>query len=347
MKVLVVGGAGYLGGAVTDCLLHSQHEFRVYDALLYEESYRKPVDFVYGDVRDWNTLKPHLQWADAVIWLAALVGDAACQLNPEISVAINEEPVFWLGKHFKGRILFTSTCSVYGAQCGTVLTEESSTDPLSIYAATKLAAERHLAGCNALIFRLGTLYGVGDQFSRIRLDLVVNTLTVRAYRLGKITVNGGNQFRPLLHVRDAARMMVDSLVGSHVGIFNLLNQNVRILDLAYQVRNHFPDVAIEQTDMPLQDRRDYRVSNQKARTLLGFKARHTIDDAIEDMRVLLEGHRFPYLDSPRYANHLFLSTYNTHTRIAKRVAVHTEAPAAAGGNGDARASHSLEIHAAA
>lgn len=89
MKVLVVGGAGYVGGAVTDLLLMTSHDFRVYDALLYEESYRKPVEFVYGDVRDTDRLKPHLRWADAVIWLAALVGDGACALNPDISDAIS------------------------------------------------------------------------------------------------------------------------------------------------------------------------------------------------------------------------------------------------------------------
>lgn len=347
MKVLVVGGAGYLGGAVTDALLASEHQCRVYDALLYEECYRKPVDFVYGDVRDWGTLKPHLLWADAVIWLAALVGDAACQLNPDISAAINEEPVYWLTRNFHSRIIFTSTCSVYGAQHGAVLTEESRTDPLSVYAATKLAAEKHLSGSNSLIFRLGTLFGVGDQFSRIRLDLVVNTLTVVAHRLGTIKVNGGDQFRPLLHVRDAAKEIVRNLSSSHVGTFNLLTQNVRIIDLAYQIRNHFPDVAIERIEMPLQDRRDYRVSNQKARTILGFKPAHTIDDAIKDMRVLLEANRFLYLDSPRYANHLFLATYSTHTRVAKGETARTEAPASVGGNGDARASHSREFHVAA
>ncbi|MEO7795771.1 MAG: NAD-dependent epimerase/dehydratase family protein, partial [Thermoanaerobaculia bacterium] len=87
MRVLVVGGAGYVGGAVTDLLTQTSHEVRVFDALLYEESYRKPVEFAYGDVRDRAALRPHLDWAEAVIWLAALVGDPACALNPDVSVA--------------------------------------------------------------------------------------------------------------------------------------------------------------------------------------------------------------------------------------------------------------------
>lgn len=218
MNILIVGGAGYVGGAVTDLLMETEHNTRVYDALLYEEIYRKPVDFCYGDVRDHERLQPQLEWADAVVWLAALVGDPACALNPDISVAINQEPVRWLAENFDGRILFLSTCSVYGAQDG-VLDETSATDPLSVYAVTKLEAEQYLAEKNAIIFRLGTLFGVSDLFSRIRLDLVVNTLTVRAHRFGKITIYGGGQFRPLLHVRDAGKAIVDNLATEHTGIF--------------------------------------------------------------------------------------------------------------------------------
>lgn len=195
MNVLVVGGAGYMGGAVTDLLIQNKHNARVYDALLYEESYRKPVDFVYGDVRDTERLLPHLKWADAVVWLAALVGDGACALNPDISISINQEPIKLLAEHYDRRIIFMSTCSVYGAQ-DAVLDESSQTSPLSVYAVTKLAAEQYLENKNAIIFRLGTLFGVSDQFSRIRLDLVVNALTVRAHRHGEISVYGGDQFAP-------------------------------------------------------------------------------------------------------------------------------------------------------
>lgn len=311
MNVLVVGGAGYVGGAVTDLLLQGRHNTRVYDVLLYEESYRKPVDFIYGDVRDWERLRPHLEWADAVIWLAALVGDPACALNPDVSVAINQEPVGLLAKSFDGRMVFLSTCSVYGAQDG-VLDESSPTNPLSVYAVTKLGAEQYLTGKNAIIFRLGTLFGVGDVFSRIRLDLVVNILTVRAHRFGKITVYGGDQFRPLLHVRDAAQAIVDNLGSEHTGVFNLHKQNVRIVDLAYQVRNHFPDLFITQTERKFEDTRNYRVSSDKAYTVLGFKPVHSIDEGIEEIKSLLDFRRLKDVDNPRYTNQAFLSMYNTH-----------------------------------
>lgn len=314
MNVLVVGGAGYVGGAVTDLLLQRNYKVRVFDALLYEEAYRKPIPFVFGDVRDPDTLKPQLEWADAVIWLAALVGDGACALNPEISVAINQESVRWLAEHYDGRIIFMSTCSVYGAQ-DKVLDETFPINPLSVYAATKLGAEGFLLNRNAIIFRLGTLYGVGDLFSRIRLDLVVNTLTVRAHRYGRISVYGGDQFRPLVHVLDAAQAAVDNLETSHRGIFNLQRQNVRIIDLAYQVRNHFPDLIIEQTPMKFQDARNYRVSSDKAREIFGFCPTHSIDEGMEELKTLLDSRRLSDVDNPRYTNQAFLSMFNTHKRV--------------------------------
>jgi nucleoside-diphosphate-sugar epimerase len=315
LNVLVVGGAGYVGGAVTDLLAQTEHKVRVYDALLYEESYRKAVDFVYGDVRDDGKLLAHLKWADAVIWLAALVGDGACGLNPEISVLINQESMKWFAENYDGRIIFMSTCSVYGAQ-DAVLDEASPTNPLSVYAVTKLAAEKYLEGKNAVIFRLGTLFGVGDQFARIRLDLVVNILTVRAHRQGEISVFGGEQFRPLLHVKDAAKAAVDNITTKPTGIFNLARQNVRIIDLAYQIRNHFPDLVIKTTPMKFQDTRNYRVSSAKAQETLGFKSLYSIDDGIEDIKDLLDSCRLRDVDNPRYTNQTYLCKFNTHENIA-------------------------------
>jgi nucleoside-diphosphate-sugar epimerase len=313
MNILVVGGAGYVGGAVTELLATTKHKIRVYDGLLYEESYRKPVDFVCGDIRDHDRLKPHIDWADAVVWLAALVGDPACALHPDTSVAINQNSVKWMADHFNGRIIFMSTCSVYGAQDG-ILDETSSTNPLSVYAVTKLAAEQYLANKNAIIFRLGTLFGVGDLFARIRFDLVVNTLTLRAFRQGVITVYGGDQFRPLLHVRDVARAIAENIETSPTGVFNLNKQNVRIIDLAYQVRNHFPDMKIETTEMKFQDARNYRVSSDKSLNVLGFKPTCSIDDGIEEIKYLLETGRIKDPENPRYTNQKYLSLFNTHLR---------------------------------
>ena len=315
-NILVVGGAGYVGGAITDLLLNSNFNVRVYDALIYEDSFRKPIDFVYGDVRDREKLKAHLEWADAVVWLAALVGDGACQLNPSLTKAINRDAVAWLAQNFDGRIIFMSTCSVYGAQ-DKELGEDSPTAPLSLYAETKLESEKLLADTNSIIFRLGTLFGVGDLYSRIRLDLVVNILTVRAYVEGKIKVFGGDQFRPLLHVKDVARAVLMNIESEHKGVYNLARQNVRIMDLAYQVRMHFPDLVIEHTEMPFQDTRNYRVSAEKAKNTFGFKAIHSIDEGIEELKYLVETKRIKDLKSPRYSNQAYLKEHYEELMLKK------------------------------
>jgi nucleoside-diphosphate-sugar epimerase len=313
-NVLVVGGAGYVGGALTDLLMETKHRVRVYDALLYEEAYRKNVEFVLGDVRDRHRLEKHLDWADVVVWLAALVGDAACALNPDVSAAVNRDTVRWMARRFDGRIVFLSTCSVYGAQDG-LLVESSPTAPLSVYAETKLEAEGYLADKNAIIFRLGTLFGVGDLFARIRLDLVVNVLTVRACQHGRVTVYGGDQFRPLLHVRDAARAIAENLTTAHCGVFNLSQENVRIVDLAEQVGQYVPGILIERVGTTFEDARNYRVSIEKAATEMGFTPRYSIAEGIEEIKALVDSGRLKDLDNPRYSNVGFLKRYQPHVDL--------------------------------
>lgn len=311
MNVLVVGGAGYLGGAVTDLLKKTKYNFRVYDGLLYEESFRKEVPFIYGDVRDKMLLKKQLEWADCVVWLAALVGDGACALNPDVSYEINEKTVGWLARNFDKRIIFMSTCSVYGAQEEEV-NENSPVNPLSVYAATKLLAEKHLAKSNSVIFRLGTLFGVSDTYSRLRMDLVVNTLTARAFTEGRLKVFGGDQYRPILHVKDMARVIVDAIETPHTGIFNLKQENIKIVDLANRVKKIFPKVEIETVDMKFQDTRNYKANSQKAEKLLKFKPKLTAEDGVREIKELLEEHRILDIDNPRFTNQLYLSAFKTH-----------------------------------
>ncbi len=320
MKVLIVGGAGYIGGALTDILLKTNNEVRVYDALLFEESYLKNVPFVFGDIRNKKLLKEHMEWADAVVWLAALVGDGACALNPEISTELNQDMVKWLADNYDGRIVFMSTCSVYGEH-DKVLDENSPTNPLSVYASTKLAAEDYLKYKNAIIFRLGTIFGLGDKFARIRLDLVLNTLTTRAIIDGEFKVFGGEQWRPLLHVRDAAQAVADNLNTQHTGIYNLHQENVKIIDLANQVKEHVPSVKMKTVDIKFQDARNYKVNSDKARKILGFSPKFTAKDGIEEVKKLIGEHRIKDVNNPRYSNQSFLTMFNTHHYLGEEANV--------------------------
>ncbi len=314
MKILITGGAGYLGGALTDILQNTKHDVRVYDALMYEDDYLKNVPFVLGDIRNRKHLKEQLKWADTVVWLAALVGDGACAINLDITAQINQESVKWLADNYDGRIIFMSTCSVYGAREGE-LTEDSPTGPLSVYGITKLASEGFLKDKNAIIFRLGTLFGLGDRYSRIRLDLVVNTMTARAISEGKLKVFGGDQFRPLLHVRDAAQTVADNLETSHRGIFNLHSENIKMLDLAKNVKKQIPTTKMDIVDMKFEDLRNYRVSSQKAATTFGFKPKLRSEDGIKEVKELLEEHRIKDLNNTRYTNEGHLTMFSTHKLV--------------------------------
>lgn len=312
MNILVVGGAGYVGGYVTDLLINNEeHHIKVFDNLLYETNFSKNVDFIFGDVRDQKNLKPHLDWADIVIWMAALVGDGACNINPKITKEINYDSVKFLSDNFKGRIIFFSTCSVYGAQDG-LLNENSSTNPLSVYASTKLEAESVLKNSNAAIFRLGTLFGVGDLHSRIRMDLVVNILTAKAFIDKKLTVFGGEQYRPLLHVKDAARAIVASIHNDKVGIFNLHSENIKILDLADKVRSHFDDVILETVDVKFQDTRNYKADGTKLRKEFKFETKYSIDFGIKEIIKILSEKRIKNINDPRYTNQKFLEVFSNN-----------------------------------
>ena len=283
MKILVVGGAGYVGGAVTDLLKkNTENEIIVYDVLLYESLFQKDVDFVNGDIRNYSLLKKYLDWADSVVWMAALVGDGACSINPLITKKINCDTVKFLADNFDGKTVFFSTCSVYGSQ-DDILNENSPTDPLSVYASTKLEAENILKNKNALIFRLGTLFGIGDSYSRIRMDLVVNVLTAKAINDKKLTIFGGRQFRPLLHVKDTARVIEESIRSKNIGIYNLHLENTKIIDLAEKIKEHVSELYIHSAEIGKDpDQRDYLVSNDKIE-MLGWKAAYNLDDGIQEL----------------------------------------------------------------
>lgn len=302
-KILIVGGAGYIGGFVTDLLMeNSYNEITVYDNLMYETRYMKQVNFIYGDVLDTEKLSKIIQDYNIVIWLAAIVGDGACAVNPELTYKNNFESVKWLVDNYKGKIVFTSTCSVYGMN-NDLIAEDAIPNPLSAYASTKLKAEQYIiANSNDyLIFRLGTLYGISDAFSRLRFDLVANILTLKAVRGETLNVFGGEQWRPLLHVRDVAYAIEYCLKNNIHGLYNLSECNVRISDLAGVIGNHVSNTKIESTDMKFEDLRNYKVKNDKI-LATGWRPKENLDAGIVEMVKIFQENRVKNFDDPVYSN---------------------------------------------
>lgn len=302
IKVLVVGGAGYIGGAVTDFLSKRNIPFTVYDNLLYEQHYLKPVDFIFGDIRDTEKLKKILKDYSHMIWLAAIVGDAACQIKPELTTAINQGSVRWLADNYDGRIIFASTCSVYGKNDGE-LNEDSPLSPLSLYAKTKEEAEKILANKDALIFRLGTVFGVSDSYSRLRMDLVVNYMTANAVVKGKLLVFGGTQWRPLIHVLNVAEAMVNNLDKPIKGIYNLATANYQIKGLGQEV-SRITGCQIEYASNEFEDQRNYHVSTEKAENagILNFEKVFTVANGVKQIYDLVSSGRIKYTENDVYSN---------------------------------------------
>ena len=305
MRTLITGGAGLVGHAVVDLLDRAyKEEFLVVDNLLYESDYLRNVPFQAGNVGDPKFMVPLLKdyKPDAVVHLAGIVGDAACAARPKEAEEVNITSVEILRDHFDGRIIFPSSCSVYGTNTDLV-TETSEVNPLSLYANMKLRAEKILDGKNVFIPRLGTLHGVTG---RLRNDLVVNILAIRAMIEGKITVFGGEQYRPLLHVKDLADTLVKQLKPAHVGIFNLVAINHKIIDIAKIVQEVIPGIDIDVTEIEFEDRRNYKVSSSKARRHWDFSPVLTVADTVDSIVKLYNEGRVKDFSILKYSNMLTL-----------------------------------------
>lgn len=313
MKILITGGAGYVGGYLVDRLKVYGHDITVYDSLVYENHYLKNVPFIYGDIRDRKKLLSILPEYKMVIWLAAIVGDGACAIDPFLTQSINEDSVKWLVDNYKGKIVFPSTCSVYGIN-NKLIDESAVLNPISVYAKTKLAAEQYIVN-NAkdyLVFRLGTLFGLGDECSRIRLDLVVNLLAKKAALGEFLTVFGGQQWRPLMHVRDATTAIIYA-IGAHItGLYNLSYKNLMIKEIAQEISNVLDYTDIKYAASKFEDQRNYRVSCERFERL-GWKPSHTLKEGILEIYQTIKDGRLKDPESVLYSNEYYLD--KNYTRI--------------------------------
>ena len=337
-RVLVVGGAGYLGSALVPMLLERGYSVRVLDSLLFGreplKSFERHLNFdlIQGDVRDIQAVVQSTKGCDAVIHLAAIVGDPACEENPQLAAEINRAATRMLIDvglgHGIQRFLLASTCSVYGAS-DFVMDEYAQLAPISLYAQTKVDSEKILLEAknpefHPTILRLATLFGAS---ARPRFDLVVNLLTMRAIRLGKITIFNGEQWRPFMHVHDAARAFVTCLEAKNLDvvsgeIFNTgsYGLNHRLSEIAEIISSIVTSVEVERVEN--EDRRNYRVSFDKIHTRLGFVCERSLQEGIRELAEVVRGSPVEDFSAEMFNNRAMVRLY-AQSADSKRSSIRT------------------------
>jgi len=312
MRILITGGAGYLGSILSRKLLEKNYEVRVMDALWYgiepiEDCLKNDnFELIKEDIRNLTSTVKALKNVDAVIHLASLVGMPASSLEPKTSEEVNYLATKNIAElcelHEIQTYIFASTCSVYGSQPDKLITEKSKNEPLDFYAKSKWQSERAIQYLNhaPLILRFGTLFGISP---RLRFDLVINLFCIQALVEGKITVNGGNQYRPFLHVIDAAESLIFSLEKNLTGTYNVVSENMTILEAAQRI-SKLSGCEIEISDEN-PDKRNYKVSAEKIKQV-GFKPERKIEDAFNDFKIKYESGEIKNYNIEKYSNYKLL-----------------------------------------
>lgn len=293
MKLLVTGGAGYIGSVLVPMLLARSHSVRVLDNLMYGGSsllphFRAPgFEFIKGDIRDARTVHDAVDGCDAVIHLAAIVGFPACRKHPDLAETVNFGGTKVIADEVgRGRlVLFGSTGSNYGALVDESCTEETPLNPLSLYGKTKTAAEQHLReNCNVIAFRFATAFGLSP---RLRLDLLVNDFVSTALTLRYLVVYEAHFMRTFIHVVDIARSFVFGLDNGglmagqvyNVGSERMNFSKAEVCELIKKRVDYYLHYADVGEDA---DKRNYRVSYQKIRAL-GFETTVTLEEGIDEL----------------------------------------------------------------
>ena len=319
--ILVTGGAGYVGAHVCRKLLARGYRVRVLDSFLYgdrglaEIRDNPDLELLYGDICDAADVRSGVRGCKGVIALAALVGDAACDIDPEETIAVNFRSTKLLIDECKRekveRVVFASSCSVYGANGTDLVTEDSPLHPVSLYARTRIMSEELLHAergpVDVINLRLATVCGVSP---RLRFDLMVNTITARAAVDGKVQILGPKQWRPHLHVQDAAEAFVCAVSAEDklgLATFNVgtNSQNFTIGEIAEKVTEVLPETQVEYSDAN-GDRRSYRVSFDRIREILGFTPSFCVDDAIREVLSALSSGNISDYKAPAYHNVKYL-----------------------------------------
>lgn len=322
-NVLVIGGAGYIGSALLPKLLGKGYNVRLLDLFLYgydaiDDILDHPkLETLRADFRQIDKVVEAMRGMDAVIHLGAIVGDPACALDEEITLEVNLMATRMIAEVAKGsgvsRFIFASTCSVYGAS-DDVLDERSTLNPESLYARSKVASERVLmsmadSSFAPTLLRFGTIYGLSG---RTRFDLVINLLAAKALVDGKITVFGGDQWRPFLHVHDAAKAVFETLEAPLQRIRNQVfnvgsnEQNYTISQVGELIHDLIPTAQLLDVGAD-GDRRNYRVCFDKVSNALNFVPEWTVEQGVHQVIEAIESGKILDYRDPKFSNVKFLS----------------------------------------
>jgi nucleoside-diphosphate-sugar epimerase len=294
-KVLITGGAGYIGSRLVPTLMNNGYEVTVLDSLQYSEPSllqycnNKLFNFVRGDASDLETLLPLIDLADIVIPLAAVVGAPACKLNPTYATNINLDAIKLISKNLSSdkKLIYPTTNSGYGiSKGGEMCTEESPLNPISLYGTTKADAEESvLKSGNGICFRLATVFGTSP---RMRWDLLVNDFTLRAYQDKSLVLFEGDFKRNYIHIQDVCDTFLYGIENYKVlnnEVFNLglSSANLSKRQLAEKIKSYVPKLAIIDSDIGTDpDKRDYIVSNEKLENT-GWNPKVSIDEGIVEL----------------------------------------------------------------
>ncbi|MBC8085658.1 MAG: NAD(P)-dependent oxidoreductase [Phycisphaerae bacterium] len=322
MKIVVTGSAGYVGSTLCGELLARGHDVVGVDSLMHGGEAmlgfiaNPKFTFVRGDLREESTISRAVEGADAVVHLAAIVGDPACKRDPDLARGVNYQASMSLinaaEKAGASRFVFASTCSNYGkmGEGEESVDESSPLTPLSVYAETKVSVEKHLLdndwrkSFSPTVLRLSTVYGLS---ARPRFDLTVNEFAAELLLKGELTVFGEQFWRPYIHVRDVARGVIAVLEAPaekvRGEVFNLgrNDQNYQKQTLVEIIQQRLPDVKITYVKQ-VSDPRDYRVRFEKIRSVLGFELEHTVESGIDEILAALRAGVIADTKNPHYSN---------------------------------------------